>query len=161
MRRDKLCEKIIEKNYAAIFRYCKSRLHGQIDAAEECTQEVFLLFLEKQNKLDLEDNISGWLYASADRITKKYLREIEKRKHVEGVGLAEVSGLSVEPITEERNSVFDSLTDDEYKLLKQYYATDRHNRSELAKELGISVNTLYQRIHAIKAKCTGNGLKKK
>ena len=45
MRKDRLCEKIIEDNYPAVFRFCKARLYGDIYGAEECTQEVFLLFV--------------------------------------------------------------------------------------------------------------------
>ena len=44
------------------------------------------------------------------------------------------------------------LTNEEYHLLQRYYDTDRNSREELASELGISMNTLYQRIYVIKNK---------
>ena len=56
--------------------------------------------------------------------------------------------------TVERSGVFDSLTDEEYNLLKRYYS-EKSEREQLANELGISLNTLYKRIHDIKLKIQG------
>ncbi len=150
MRKDKLCEKIIKEHYATIFRFCIARLAGDYYGAEECRQEVFLLLLQKQDLLDLDDQIDRWLIASASRITKKYIRKKAERAAFE----TEASEAIVAPQiqTDVRASVFDALTDEEYCLLMRYYSMNNELRSELASELGISINTLYQRIHTIKSK---------
>ena len=71
----KLCENAAEKYHQAIYRYCLGLLNGDVSAAEDCTQEVFLLLLEKKDSLDFDVNIRGWLYASANRIVKDYLKQ--------------------------------------------------------------------------------------
>lgn len=120
------------------------------DGAQECTHEVFLLFLKKQGKLNLDEGISKWLIAAASRIVKKYLREKAKRMAMETDGIEEVPDQSSEPET--RAPEFEMLVDEEYSLLKRYYTIDRDAHMELVAELGISPNALYQRIFAIKSK---------
>lgn len=153
MRKRKLFEKIINDNYAAVFRFCNARLWGDYHGAEECTQEVFLLFLQKIDDLDLNDHIDRWLIAVASRIVKKYLRQKAERAVV---AIEEIEELPDETLSsfqsEERSSKFDVLTDEEYDLLLRYYNMDNEQRNELAADLGISINTLYQRIYAIKRK---------
>lgn len=153
MRKRKLYEKIIEENYMAIFRFCNARLRNDHYGAEECTQEVFLLFLQKKDDLDLNDHIDRWLIAAASRITKAYLRKKAEQVAFEAEEFDELSDKNlVSNFYEERSSVFEDLTDEEYDLLIQYYAIEDKMRNEIAAELGISVNTLYQRIHTIKSK---------
>lgn len=150
MRQDKLCEKIIEDNYASVFRFCNARLRGDDYGAEECTQEVFLLFLQKKDELDLGGQISRWLIAAASRITKKHLRKKAERAAIETWNIEEITEETAEYAA--RSSVFDDLTDDEYNLLLRYYSIDKEMRGELAAELGVSVNTLYQRVFSLKSK---------
>lgn len=153
MRKDKLCEKIIEDNYAAVFRFCNARLRGDFYGAEDCTQEVFLLFLQKKDALDLSGRIDRWLIAAASRITKQYIRKKAEQTAFETGGIEDITDSSAEQ--NERSELFDSFTDDEYNLLIRYYSTDAELRGELAAEMGISVNTLYQRIFKLKSKIRG------
>ncbi len=150
MRRIRRCEQIIEENYAAVLRFCRARLRNDDDGASECTHEVFLLLLRKADELDLEGQIGNWLIAAASRITKKYLREKAERAAAETDGVDRIADRSAE--AEARSPVFAALTDEEYALLLRYYSADSTEREALAAELGISVNTLYQRIHNIKSK---------
>lgn len=153
MRKDKLCEKIIEDNYAAVFRFCNARLRGDIHGAEDCTQEVFLLFLQKKDALDLSGRIDRWLIAAASRITKQYIRKRAEQTAYEIAETEDIADRTAEQ--NERSGIFDELTDDEYNLLIRYYSTDAELRGELAAEMGISVNTLYQRIFKLKSKIRG------
>ncbi len=150
MKRDDLCERIIEKHYSAVLRFCSARLPGDRFGAEECTQEVFLLFLQKQHTLDLSGEIGKWLLAAAFRITKKYLREKALRAGLETDGAEEIPDST--PQNAARAPAFAALTDEEYELLLSYYSADGTERCAIASELGISVNALYQRIYAIKSK---------
>lgn len=153
-KKNKLVEKLIEENYYRILRYCKACFQGDIYAAEECTQDVFLLFLEKKDALDLSDNIRGWLYATAERIILSYKRKAAIRKTIEGEELEKAESIPAEPVEELQSDAFAGLSAEEYSLLKMYYETD--DRICLAATLGISMNTLYQRIHAIKVKMKRN-----
>ena len=150
MHKRNKADKIINKYYYEILRYCKAHFQGDVYAAEDCTQEVFLLFLEKIDELDLSDNIRGWLHAAADRIILSYKRKAMIRQTIEGEGLEKAENLPVDCIDEQQSDAFDMLSADEYSLLKRYFETD--DRVLLAAKLGISINTLYQRIHAIKRK---------
>ncbi len=154
MENSVLCEEAIKKHYRSIFLYCFSLLNGDEAAAEDCTQDVFLLLVKKtkQNELDYSKNIRGWLYAAAQRICKDYLKRRTKRKEAVPFSLDEIEELPAPDEIEEANFVFESLTDEEYNLLNRYYVTDCGNRIGLAQELHISVDTLYQRIRAIKNK---------
>ena len=152
MRKDRLCEKIIEDNYAAVFRFCNARLRGDIYGAEECTQEVFLLFLQKKDELDLSGHINRWLIAAASRITKQYILNKTEQAARESGDIETVTEGPFEKHT--RSPEFDMLTDDEYNLLLRYYSSRKEMREELAAELGISINALYQRIFALKNKIT-------
>lgn len=67
-----ICEIIIEKYYTDVYKFCLNRLKN-IHAAEECTQEVFLLLFQKRAKLDLTEQLRSWLYESAMRICNKYI----------------------------------------------------------------------------------------
>ncbi len=150
MDQDKKCESLIEQYYARIIRYSKSRLQGDVYAAEECTQEVFLLFLEKKDELDLSGNIQGWLYAAADRVILSYKRKKKIRQMIESESFEASFSIPDPSIAEQQISCFDVLTDEELSLLRRYYETDC--KCELAQELGITVNALYQRIFVIKKK---------
>lgn len=50
MSNNTVCNEIIEKYYASIYRYCFVRLDYNEYAADDCTQEVFLILLKKQHK---------------------------------------------------------------------------------------------------------------
>ncbi len=65
---------IIKNYYKEILRYCNMKLRNH-HAAEDCTQEIFLLFVKKSGTIDFSKDIRPWLYAAADRIMKNYLRK--------------------------------------------------------------------------------------
>ena len=56
------CTLIIEKYYREIFSYCYAKLSYSHHSAEDCTQEVFVVFFSKHERLDEGDNIRLWLY---------------------------------------------------------------------------------------------------
>ena len=150
MKKHKLCEKIIQENYALVFRFCSIRLSGDIYGAEECTQEVFLLLIQKQDEIDLTGSVDRWLLATASRIMKRYLREKSKYDEMEDCDIEEIADETTEHPA--FNPAFEALTDEEYDLLLRYYSADQEARNALAKELGITANSLYQRIFALKNK---------
>ncbi len=53
-------DNIVKQYYQFIYRYCLARL-SEPNAAQDCTQEVFLTFYKKIAVLE-DDNILGWLY---------------------------------------------------------------------------------------------------
>lgn len=67
--RKSVIDSIIAEHYKTVLKYCSKHLHGDIHAAEACTQEVFLLLYQKVNSLDMTKDIRPWLYRTADSAT--------------------------------------------------------------------------------------------
>lgn len=147
--------RIAEKYYAAILRYSSARLQYDHFAAEECTQDVFMLLYNKINTLNLDENIQGWLYVVADRIVRNYIKKNRKRLEKESIPLDAIIEMpNVEP--EDHSELFCNISPDEYNLLYLYYSSESSERLVLAQQLGISMAALYQRIHMIKKKLKGD-----
>lgn len=45
MNQDELCVIIAEKYYQPIYRYCYAKLNYDANAAQDCTQNVFLIMI--------------------------------------------------------------------------------------------------------------------
>lgn len=144
------CEKIIREYYEFIYNYCYSRLSYDHFAADDCTQDVFLILIRKHKRLDLSGNIKLWLYRTADNVIKSYVRQ---SKRCETADISEYD-TAVENGFEIKGEVtsLDALSQEEYRFIKEYYDTDSTGRVELALKYGITVGTLYKRIHSIKKK---------
>jgi len=144
-------EKIVRKHYREILGYCCVRLNSNVQAAEDCTQEVFLVLFRKLNSLD-DDNIRAWLYETARRETAKYISK-NSFSHISLEDAPEIEDTS-NPLAEFGNSVIDRLDDDEISLIKAYY--DEEDRESLAKKMRLSMNGLYLKIHRIRKKLLGS-----
>ena len=139
---EKIVELIYREYYGTIFRYCRVRLNGDIQGAEDCAQEVFLILHKKIKKLVELDSILPWLYQTADREIRTY-----RRKHPETVAIDEVP----EPIVPfEEESVLDHLNEEDRRFIEQYYSGIQ--KTDFAKQYGISVDALYKRVQRIRKK---------
>lgn len=151
MNQDELCNIVAEKYYDQIYRYCFSVLNGDKQAAEDCTQETFMIMIKKKKELAFEGNICVWLYKTADRVIKNYVRK-EKRRgirlSIDEVTLTDDGGLS----SIEEQSALECLTKDEYRLLTEYYSTDRGKKDILAARYDMTIYDLYKEIDRIKKK---------
>lgn len=149
-----LCDMIMEKYYKQIYQYCYSRLNGKKEAAEDCTQEIFLILFKKKEKLDLSGNIKAWLYKTADRVIKHYQRNERKHTHIPFIEeiMPPDDGGFAELIR--NDSPLDCLTPDEQELLAEYYS-ERGHKSELAAKHNRSLYSLYNEIDRIRKKVIG------
>ena len=134
---------IIQEQYPHILKYCCKCLHGDIHAAQDCTQEVFLLLYRKIHSLDMTKDIRPWLYRSADRVVKAYLRK--NPAPVETDAEPETADLTDIP-----ESVFDVLSQEERELVDAYYS--KADKQQIAKEKGITLQSLYVTMARIKKK---------
>lgn len=155
MNQDDLCTMIANQYYRPIYRYCYEQLHFNVDAAQDCTQEVFLILIQKKNRLDLSGNIKVWLYKTADRVIRNYRRK--ERKYQNCISIDEID------LVDDSNSQdFESddrlscLTEEEYALLQEYYSAEYGNRNEVAKRHGMTLPALYMEIHRIRSKVKTN-----
>lgn len=143
---EKIIELIYREYYETVFRYCRVRLNGDLHAAQDCTQEVFLVLHKKLKKLIDLDSILPWLYQTADREIKNY-----RRKHPAMIDIDEIVDLAA---PQQEDSPLDILDEEERKLVDLYYGgVDKY---AIAKNLGISLDVLYKRMHRIRQKLKEN-----
>ena len=152
MNRRKRCNQIIEQYYDEIVRYCIYLLKDDFRGAEDCAHDTFLLLLRKQNELDFDRNIRGWLYASADRIVKDYRRKQLRMQAMLNYDTANIEDSAFDAETLLQSETFDCLNDEELDLLKAYYAAQKGERIFLAKQYGLTISELYKKVHAIRQK---------
>ena len=134
---------IIEENYDPVFRYCISRMDGDIHAAEDCTQEVFLLMYRNIHQLNLTKSILPWLFRTADHVMQAY-----RRKNPAHDNIDEIAELIDESTFQD--SVFDVLDEEEKRLVQSYYGGEA--KEIIARKRGITLTSLYKQISRIKQK---------
>lgn len=140
-------DRLFEAQYDAIFRYCLRRV-GTTDA-EDCTADVFAVAWRRLDDLPGGDTDRAWLYSVAYRVVSNQYRSRRRR-----AGLMErVSTLATSPDPGEPPAAgelvltaLDHLSPSDRELLK-LAAWDALTRSEMAEVLGISPNTVDQRLH--------------
>lgn len=146
-----ICEMIIEKYYNDVYNFCLSKLKN-IQAAEDCTQEVFLTLFNKRRNLDFTEQFRSWLYKTADKLCKKYIKK-------NGSITVNINDLSDEipdksisfdaPVYKE---IYEILDKEEADLLLEYIEADHGEREKIAERMGITLHALYRRIDRIRKK---------
>ncbi|MDR0557861.1 MAG: sigma-70 family RNA polymerase sigma factor [Treponema sp.] len=97
---------IVNRYYGKILKFCCYTLGGDKSAAEDCTQDIFLILYENMGRLRDYDKIGGWLYKTAGNISKQYIasRRKEREKFV-----APAAGFAA---LEHEESPLDSIADE-------------------------------------------------
>lgn len=154
-----------EKYYKRIFNYCKFHLGNDKEAAEECTQDVFIAYYGYIQSTEIK-NVKAWLYHTADNYIHRYVRKlaVEKKKVIsfddDRYGNIEDGLPNYEPdfnvppeldidVDKCAEKIISFLKADEQKLYKQYFIENIHIR-ELTKKYGISEGAMRARIHRIR-----------
>jgi RNA polymerase sigma-70 factor (ECF subfamily) len=71
---------IVKRYYERILKFCIYALGGNRSAAEDCTQDIFLILYENMERLRDYDKIGGWLYKTAGNISKRYAASLRKER---------------------------------------------------------------------------------
>jgi RNA polymerase sigma-70 factor (ECF subfamily) len=71
---------IVTRYYERILKFCAYTLGGNRSAAEDCTQDIFLILYENMGRLGDYDKIGGWLYKTAGNISKQYAASLRKER---------------------------------------------------------------------------------
>jgi RNA polymerase sigma-70 factor (ECF subfamily) len=71
---------IVNRYYGKILKFCAYALGGNRSAAEDCTQDIFLILYENMARLKDYDKIGGWLYKTADHISKQYAASLRRER---------------------------------------------------------------------------------
>lgn len=119
---------IIIQNYKNVYRYCLSRLQDEEDACD-VTQDVFVLLLQKKDRLT-EQNLLSWLLSAADKRVKEKLRQQSRDRNTmeafsarfhEETALAELEDcllITDEAIEQKRAEIIASLRPAEQQLFR-------------------------------------------
>ncbi len=142
-------EALVEKHYKEIYYFCLKKLNYDASAASDCTQEVFLLLVKKQNVLNLDAHPRAWLYEVAGRLVRKYLRE----KQTDATWTVPLDDVDLLEDEVPPDSILDSLqsilTEDEFALLLAYYDADFGTKKDVALKYGLSMQQLYKNVYRI------------
>ena len=148
-----LCVELIKKYYQQIYRYCYARLNQHAESAQDCTQDIFMILFEKRDSLNLEENMRGWLYATADRVISNYLRKERKYENRESLDPDMIADYSdLEKMYARENPRLNSLSDEDYSFIKEYYDTEHGDRHALANRFGMTMGAMYSRAQRIRKK---------
>jgi RNA polymerase sigma factor (sigma-70 family) len=71
---------IVTRYYERILKFCAYALGGNLSLAEDCVQDIFLILYENMPRLKDYDKIGGWLYKTADHISKRYAASLRKER---------------------------------------------------------------------------------
>ena len=138
-------EDIVRKYRNELMYFCMAQMHRGAAEAEDVVQEVFLTLYKKKN-INLDDNIRAWLYETARRKIKEYLR---KNPDFEDLTTVEEKTDQFQ-LMNETDSPLDILSEEERKLLESYYMKEEKN--DIAKNNNTSLNALYCKIKRIRKK---------
>lgn len=158
MKQDEQLTELIKEYYNDIYRFCYSRLGCNVQSAEDCTQEVFLILVQKYASLTSTEGIRTWLLRTSERVVCNYLRKEKKHSHVqlEDVALSDDGGIVSLPLETPLDRLRKYLTDEELRLLTDYYSAEYGNRKALAERYGMSIMDLYHKIESIKKQILDN-----
>lgn len=145
------CGIIFQKYHNYVYEFCFKYLKN-IHAAEDCTQEVFMIMLKKKNKINLSENLLSWLYETSKRVCKKYLSKNSAK-------FADIDDYT-ETISDTNASAEKSMSDEIYEFLEkenadllfEYINADCDERRKIAERMGVTSNALCKRIRRIKCK---------
>jgi RNA polymerase sigma-70 factor (ECF subfamily) len=165
--RDKLFDSLVQKHYNSIYKFCFYRFAQDRFAAEDCTQEVFIVLYKNMDRLENLEKIDGWLYKTADHIVKRaYVKAAREKKKVESIDtddshfpyntmiyeehydLAEAVKIDGEKCLAE---IFESLTDIDVKIWELYYR-QRKSLREVSEALNLSQSAVKSRVSRLKRK---------
>ena len=152
---------LVDKYKGAIYALAYSRLHNFHDA-EDVTQEVFVKAYQKLRILRRWDNFHAWLYAITSNLCKDWIRSRSRRPdrgfiEDEDPGILEIRSLDSyrekrtrQALNESLHEALDSLPEIHRQVLMLFYLGGMSGK-EMAAFLGVSPNTIRQRLYRARA----------
>ena len=163
-------ERITKEHYNEIYAYCLSQVNCNEDEAYEITQEVFLTFQNKLEKLN-DINLSIWLMKTAKNKSREYFRAKKKADKLVPLDPEQLptddmyvyidkyfeneDNLSDEYIEKAKEIVLNLLTKRERELYvkvfveKKSYAQVAEEMNTNRKNVGVMVSRLRKRVEML------------
>lgn len=141
--------------YKDVYSYCLSNVNFNYDDAADVTQEVFLFFQQKLDKLD-EGNLRAWLYSVAKRKVYEYYRHNKQfdkmmsyEDNIESIedlfvlfdNYFEVDDSTIEKC---KKIILDSFSEEDRALYHKIYV-EKKKLKDVAEELGTTENVICTR----------------
>jgi RNA polymerase sigma-70 factor (ECF subfamily) len=165
---------IVKRYYEKILKFCAYALGGNRNAAEDCTQDIFLILYENMGRLKDYEKIGGWLYKTADHISKQYAASLrkERKRFVNPASAFETGGEEMpldriaagdnikseeEQIAEEKAvarasaEIEKRLTPRDEQILELAFR-EKHPLKEVSTRLGISLSAVKSRTSRLRQK---------
>jgi RNA polymerase sigma-70 factor (ECF subfamily) len=163
---------MVNRYYEKILKFCCYALGGDRTAAEDCTQDIFLILYENMDRLRDYDEIGGWLYKTAGNVSKQCAasrrKERAKAAPLEGSGSGGASApvdhivagnitLESDRIAEEQaieraaNVIEKSLKPRDEEMLELAFRQKKPLK-EVAARLGISLSAAKSRTSRLRQK---------
>ena len=137
---------LLDKYYTKIYNYCLVKMKNE-DDAYDCVQQVFYILLVKLDKVELTNNISLWLYRTADKVVSRYWKKNKKHFDLDSITEADNSFQF-----ENSYEILETLiSQEEISLLEKYYLKGI-SVEELSIQYNISTAAMYKRIERLKVK---------
>jgi RNA polymerase sigma-70 factor (ECF subfamily) len=149
---DAIYEKYCKRLYAFVIRYVK-----QEEDAEEIVQEVFIKIWENRKKINIYASFESYLFTITYNSAISLLRKkVHEKKYLEYLYSVQTEETSVELTDEiyfnELNNKMQSLLNELTPRQKEIFLLSREEgltHEEIAKKLGISVNTVKNHIVSV------------
>ena len=148
---DYICyNKLFDRYYVRLCRYVYSLLPDK-DDTKDVVQELFLTIWKNREKIEINENVSAYLYRMAKHLTLNYLRTTDRYSSLPDN--PEQSGLSYEetPLeTEEfRVALFDCIDrlPDRSREVLLLHRVKGLKQKEISEKLDISVKTIKNQIY--------------
>ena len=148
------------KNYEGLVIYANSYLFDK-QASEDIVQEVFIFLWEKASKISIDSSLKSYIYSMVRNRCLNYLKSL---KITDKFNILEFNiNLITEHIydsdsNEDKNKVYDQilkivemLPDKMQKIVKLKFLHN-YKYSEIAEEMGISINTVKTQLKRAKIK---------
>jgi RNA polymerase sigma factor (sigma-70 family) len=147
---------LYQKFFPKIFRLCRGYFAGDLDTANDITQEVFMKVWQQHNTFRNEANISTWIYQIAVNSCLLHLRKASTRKELKTERLPEMSDSNDEHVNDEKlQQLYGCIAKlEEPNRLIIMMVLDGLSYEEIAKVVGVSEDTLRVKIHRIKKNLT-------
>ncbi|MDN3665788.1 RNA polymerase sigma factor [Algibacter miyuki] len=159
-KNEKVFKTFFDKHYEEFVVYANGYLFDK-DASEDIVQEIFIYIWEHANKLNIETSLKGYLYTMVRNRCFNYLKSIKITDNLEllDFNINLISEHVFNSTSEEDKAIVyhqilkivDTLPEKMQQIVKLKFL---HNYKylEIAKELGISVNTVKTQLKRAKSK---------
>lgn len=159
-KNEKVFKNFFDKHYEELVVYANGYLFDK-DSSEDIVQEIFIYIWEHANKLKIETSLKGYLYAMARNRCFNYLKSIKITDNFEllDFNINLISEHVFNSTSEEDKAIVyhqilkivDTLPEKMQQIVKLKFLHN-YKYSEIAKELGISVNTVKTQLKRAKSK---------